>query len=252
VETWSPCNIYGRTSSRLRFTTTQLNVDELDGLAHAVRVNARGLVDDARLLLEAGRYPRAFALAELAAEEVGKLVLVAATAIRVALDVPVNWPRFWKHFRHHPPKAWNAALIDRIMAVNATAWIAGDVNAIVADTEGLEEARRQAALMPFTKNDALYVDHRRQHLKVPWETVSHEQAQTIVAGVDLLLIRLQARGFPPRRGLLPRAAANPAFRERFRDQAQRFAEVDGPERDDPGRGPNVRQPVRQNRTTERG
>jgi len=198
----------------------------LDALAQAAHDNARSLVDDARLLLEAKRYARAFALAELAAEELGKLILVAGTAIRVALDLEVDWRRFWHRFRHHPSKAWNAALIDRIMAVNAEAWIAGKVDAITADTEGLSEAQRQATIMPLTKNDALYVDHRRGRLTEPSKAVTEEQARTIVSGVERLLTSLQARGFPPGRGLLPRAATDPTFRRRFRAQAQRFANVD--------------------------
>jgi AbiV family abortive infection protein len=206
--------------------TAELSVDELDALAQAVRDNSQGLLLDAKLLMESKRYPRAFALAELAAEEVGKLILVAATAIRVAVEMPVDWRRFWRNFRHHPPKAWNAALIDRIMAVNAQAWAEGDVAAIMADAEGLQEARRQAELMPPAKNDALYVDHRQGWLREPANEISEDQARAIVSGVETLLASLQARGFPPGRGLLPQAAANPAFRERFRPQAERFAAVD--------------------------
>jgi hypothetical protein len=42
--------------------------------------NAHELVADARLLLEAGRMPRAYALAELAAEELGKLIMLTERA----------------------------------------------------------------------------------------------------------------------------------------------------------------------------
>jgi AbiV family abortive infection protein len=197
-------------------------------LAHAAWENAVGLLDDAKLLLDAGRFPRAFALAELAAEELGKVILVAAMAVRVAVGMPPNWSRFWGKFLHHPDKAWNASLIDRVMAVNAKAWAEGDVDAIKADTKGVEEARKQAEGMPHAKNDALYVDYRGGQLRLPLEAISDDQARTIVSGMDQLIASLKARGFPPGRGLLPKAAANPEFARRFRPKAERFDRVDSP------------------------
>ncbi len=163
----------------------------------------------------------------MAAEEVGKLIVVAATAVRVAAKLTVDWPLFWKRFRDHPTKAWNAALIDRVIAMNAGAWIAGDVDKVKANTAGLAEARRQADLMPFAKNDALYVDQRNHDLKVPYEAISREQAETIVGSVRMLLTKLDALGYPAPRGMLVQAAKDPAFRKRTAEQVQRFEAADG-------------------------
>ncbi len=45
---------------------------QLRQLAQAAAQNATDLAADARLLLDAGRFPRAYALATLALEELGK------------------------------------------------------------------------------------------------------------------------------------------------------------------------------------
>jgi AbiV family abortive infection protein len=99
----------------------------LDGwqeLMEAAARNARDLVADARLLLEAGRLPRAYALAELAAEEIGKLMMLAAVAVRVAMDDPVDLERFWRKFRDHDRKAMNAVFWDHIAMADPVAFMA--------------------------------------------------------------------------------------------------------------------------------
>jgi hypothetical protein len=49
--------------------------DQLRQLKHAAEQNAEDLTADARVLLDAGRFPRAYALAVLALEELGKAQL---------------------------------------------------------------------------------------------------------------------------------------------------------------------------------
>lgn len=72
---------------------------QLRQLAHAARDNAAGLVADARLLLDAGRYPRAYALATLAFEELGKMLLC-----RDALAGTVNEAVFRREWLDHAAK----------------------------------------------------------------------------------------------------------------------------------------------------
>lgn len=49
--------------------------EDLLALMHALLANASDLVDDAELLLENARFPRAYALAALGGEELGKIYL---------------------------------------------------------------------------------------------------------------------------------------------------------------------------------
>ena len=72
----------------------------------ALLENAADLVDDARVLLQHGRSPRAYALAVLATEELGKTFLCLQVALR---DPAVTARAFWGGWRHHGEKfdsAW--------------------------------------------------------------------------------------------------------------------------------------------------
>ena len=85
----------------------------LGKLARAALDNASELLGDASVLLEAGRFPRAFALSLLAAEEFGKhMACVSASALD--LEDPAVSKTFWQRFRNHDAKYqnWHGQLID--------------------------------------------------------------------------------------------------------------------------------------------
>src|SRR5579864_1027293 len=65
----------GRRSAPL-MRTDALTDEQLEDLMIAVHRNARSLADDAQMLLDAGRFARAYAIAELGAEELGKLLML--------------------------------------------------------------------------------------------------------------------------------------------------------------------------------
>jgi AbiV family abortive infection protein len=73
--------------------------DQLRALRQAARQNAVDLAADARLLLDAGRFPRAYALAVLALEELGK-----GERCRDVLAGELDEKRFRKEWRSHVPK----------------------------------------------------------------------------------------------------------------------------------------------------
>src|SRR5690242_11222246 len=73
--------------------------DDLIKLAWAALSNSRDLLTDARLLADRGSYPRAYALAALACEELGKVDLCLATAW-----LPMTPSAFWSSFRNHRGK----------------------------------------------------------------------------------------------------------------------------------------------------
>ncbi|WP_460867572.1 AbiV family abortive infection protein [Nocardioides pakistanensis] len=69
--------------------------------------NARALFDDATALYERGRIASAFTLVGLAADELGKHVLV--TSFYGGRDESDDeWRKFWKRFRHHESKLGDA------------------------------------------------------------------------------------------------------------------------------------------------
>jgi len=72
--------------------------------------NATELLRDAEGLAVFGRYPRAYSLAVLAAEELGKHMMCFGAVGRDLVD-PEAWPAFWREFNSHAPKYENAVLM---------------------------------------------------------------------------------------------------------------------------------------------
>jgi AbiV family abortive infection protein len=72
---------------------------------NAANRNARRLVADAKLLLDAERYPSAAALAALAIEESGKVAILRALAVAKS---PEELRAQWRRYRDHRSKngAW--------------------------------------------------------------------------------------------------------------------------------------------------
>jgi AbiV family abortive infection protein len=61
-----------------------------------------------------GRWPRAYSLAVLAAEEFGKFYLCVVTGLELESVDAGSWARFWKKFSRHRPKfaAWFGQYVD--------------------------------------------------------------------------------------------------------------------------------------------
>lgn len=70
--------------------------------------NSRRLLDDARMLASAQRFPTAFMVAGLAADELGKHIMVSSFFAREGTDD--DWKRFWRRFRDHTEKLGGALL----------------------------------------------------------------------------------------------------------------------------------------------
>lgn len=73
-----------------------------DGMK-AARRNARRLVDDAKLLLDEGRYPTAAAVAVFSIEEIGKEMILRDFASAPETEDPKN---MWRKYRSHRHKNW--------------------------------------------------------------------------------------------------------------------------------------------------
>jgi AbiV family abortive infection protein len=84
-----------------------LGIEELaDGIElcmHACMLcikNAKSLLNDAELLYNSKKYPRAFSLAVLSVEEMGKIPMLVRAAC-FEKDDNDKWKEFWKGWRHH-------------------------------------------------------------------------------------------------------------------------------------------------------
>lgn len=79
----------------------------------AALANGRRLFDDSRLLLEAGRSTSAMVLLGLAADEIGKHMMIMAMPSRA--DSDAEWKKFDRRIRSHTEKLGNPLLSDWIM-----------------------------------------------------------------------------------------------------------------------------------------
>ena len=83
-----------------------LSSEQMAAVALESLANARRLYDDAVLLRQADRLPSAFMVAGLAADELGKHVLVAAF-YGAREETDAEWRNFWRRFRNHESKLDN-------------------------------------------------------------------------------------------------------------------------------------------------
>ncbi|MER8599354.1 AbiV family abortive infection protein [Mesorhizobium sp. M1339] len=129
----------------------ELSLSELTAGMAACRANAQELLDDAALLLRAGRGARAYTLLHTSSEELAKFFMFEMAGRRVARGDALNWKRFWQRVRSHDSKI---SLIDvrllHAMFLNGTEKVANDQ--VAAGLALLSEA----GLVP--RNGSLYVE----------------------------------------------------------------------------------------------
>jgi AbiV family abortive infection protein len=85
----------------------RLAPEQMAEIALAALSNARRLLDDAVLMRDQGRTPTAFLLLGLAADELGKHVMIASF-YGVRKETDDDWKKFWRRFRTHQEKLGDA------------------------------------------------------------------------------------------------------------------------------------------------
>lgn len=162
-----------------------LSFAQLAQVARAALDNAGELLSDARLLLDAGRWPRAYALAVPSAEEFGKFYsrVVAGT---YAPDDAKAWKEFWNDFTRHPPKftAWASEFVDSLD------W--GPVGSEDdAEWKRAWDSRGEVVKTGLAgKMAALYVDFEDGQVRVPDALFSEKTTRTTVAIVARVVERV--------------------------------------------------------------
>jgi AbiV family abortive infection protein len=77
-----------------------LDIEELaEGIKLCIE-NAKSLLNEAELLYSNGKLPRAFSLAVLSVEEMGKIPMLVRAAC-FEKDEKTRWSEFWKRWRNH-------------------------------------------------------------------------------------------------------------------------------------------------------
>ena len=138
--------------------------EDLLKLAHAALDNAGDLLADARLLAQAGSFPRAHALATLACEELGK----EHQCLR-ALSWPLSPQAFWGSFKRHK---------DKLEHAHAQSMLHSDEPIRSPDLFNTR-VREQTRFAHERKLRGLYVDYADGALQLPGHITEQEARQLI-------------------------------------------------------------------------
>jgi AbiV family abortive infection protein len=182
--------------------------DDLLALYSATEENALALITDAETLVEAGRFPRAYALATLALEELGKghLCLLA-----------VVWPEippeeFWDDFRDHKGKLARAYDYDAFRRPEPYGTM----------TQHESKKKKFSSLGQSRKLNGLYVDYKRGKILRPsriTERIAREHVRDVGDSLIFSYIR-----FSPGESVIDTLMASKAQREILDTQDAAFGE----------------------------
>jgi AbiV family abortive infection protein len=132
--------------------------------------NAEALLDDALVLFEAGRFPRAHALATLACEELAK-----SHHCLYAMWTPCSPKWFWARFNDHEVKLESSQF--------STVLASGDLSSERVVSGRVRDGSRSTHVR---KLRALYVDFRDGVIQVPTEISQREALEMInEAGIEI-------------------------------------------------------------------
>lgn len=125
-------------------------------VAQAAMVNAGGLLDDARLLLDAGRWARAHALATLALEEFGKSTLCVA-ALQYSEE---QSKKFWSDFTKHQVKLGYALSIVRTLIASVPANVVEAITRVVSEAESGHNEKLAGLYVDIDSNNVILLPDR--------------------------------------------------------------------------------------------
>jgi AbiV family abortive infection protein len=193
--------------------TDAFTIDQIEEMIAASFSNSSRLASDARLLLDGGRFPTAYAIAELACEEAGKILMLAKAGIEAAIGQRVDWKGLRGRLTDHGAKIRTLWLFAWAIEEQEASWRSGDLEALLADSQGRRKAASEAIESLLLRERALYVEIGPLGLSTPDASVRAEDAGMMVKLIEDLLGRMRAEAVP-RRGALKVLARDPASRKK--------------------------------------
>jgi AbiV family abortive infection protein len=155
-------------------------------LISAFLENAAALAEDAALLYENDRYARAYALAALAGEELGKVYLCLESVLKADGAEP---RQFWRAWREHGDKlgsarAYAAAFIDDLGAL--------DVDQLAPDARTVAAQKLSAIYVDFDGESALTParisgDDAAQLLETTRTSIAHARQELAGLTMDVVV-----------------------------------------------------------------
>lgn len=151
-------------------TPTQIS----EGIS-AAQANALRLLDDAKVLLDAGRFPSAAALAILSIEERGKTVILKRLAI---VSDPADVKQAWRDYRNHRSK--NAGWIIPQLVTQGGRTMQSMAASVDPNAE-------HTGILDALKQVSFYTDCLgKRHWSVPNEVIDEDLARSMVSSAEMM------------------------------------------------------------------
>ena len=161
-----------------------LSLMQIDQGIDALLANASELLDDAARLLAAKAHPRACALAQLGNEELAKVILLHATAIRILADKSIDWQLLDVRLRDHKTKRRLGFVNNVLFLQGLHGYRAGEdpmTTALLTKSSDVADSGNRQ------KNSALYVTYRKGVFVCPGEAITLEDASSSVLRLRMAL-----------------------------------------------------------------
>ncbi|MFB0919345.1 MAG: AbiV family abortive infection protein [Oscillospiraceae bacterium] len=112
-------------------------------------LNANNLIIESKLLFENGMIARAYFLASIACEEIGKYLLISSAAIDYVRGT-LNWKNFWKRIRNHKAKNQTIELFENIFVSNDENFTNPElIKALINDMDELKMANLYSDMFQY-------------------------------------------------------------------------------------------------------
>lgn len=152
-----------------------LSLAQLDDGRKKALFNANELLNDARVLLNNGRWARALFLSQIAAEELGKYVIIISAAVNLTrarrlgkdFDSKKFWRDFWKRYRFHRAKMSLLVHLEHFFSEEKA-------------HEYLKKIPEEAHLSEYVKMASLYSDFHEDAFCSPNELITEALSRLTV------------------------------------------------------------------------
>lgn len=171
---------------------TALSFGKLEEAYIFVYENTKELLEEARLLFENKRYARAYALAQIAHEELAKLPIIYQEATRSFFKEGHDWKNFHKRLRSHDSKNKQNFVFYQTM-----------LNAVGNNSMNLEydQIKDNLTFVNHLKNVSLYADIKSNKFTKPALEIKKNLAKTHLELVEEMFKTYSLTGFHIKGGI---------------------------------------------------
>lgn len=157
-----------------------MTLQEITEARRKILSNAEGLIEEAEILFAHKKYPRAFALAHLACEELAKLPILNTATLNILIGETNNWLRINRRLVSHTEKLRVSVGMDYM-------W--DEVHPDDSDVHQYEKDLRAIPEFNSFKNGSLYSGFFQDEFVQPSELIEEGLSQNMIRLANSRLIR---------------------------------------------------------------